>query len=295
MSELTPKQKEVMDCFIHEKPKILAASGAKRAGKTFILILLFLMHIAKFENQGLSFIIGGSTQASIRRNVLDDMEAILIGEAKGLTDTLRQEMLNQINNLQQQINLLTGENIDELMARLNDSIQQALTAAQDARTAKTATEEATELATAATELAKASALLAEEKANYANEKAVLAQEAADNATQEASNLSQLKVYVVQATQDANTATGNAKQATQDAQTASNAINVVLPNVTGLVNLREWNIETEYKKNNFVTLEGNGYMALRDNKGVRPPSLPLLSNADWAMFVQRARKVNRVLA
>ncbi|GEM_PF-3535815 len=31
MSELTPKQKEVMDCFIHEKPKILAASGAKRA------------------------------------------------------------------------------------------------------------------------------------------------------------------------------------------------------------------------------------------------------------------------
>lgn len=52
MAELTPKQKEVMDCFIHEKPKILAASGAKRAGKTFVLILLFLMHIAKFENQG---------------------------------------------------------------------------------------------------------------------------------------------------------------------------------------------------------------------------------------------------
>ncbi|WP_324728796.1 PBSX family phage terminase large subunit [Lysinibacillus fusiformis] len=82
MAELTPKQKEVMDCFIHEKPKILAASGAKRAGKTFVLILLFLMHIAKFENQGLSFIIGGSTQASIRRNVLDDMEAILGKELK---------------------------------------------------------------------------------------------------------------------------------------------------------------------------------------------------------------------
>lgn len=213
----------------------------------------------------------------------------LIGEAKGLTDTLRQEMLDQINNLQQQINLLTGENIGELMARLNDSIQQALTAAQDARTAKTATEEATALATTATELANAGALLAEEQANYANEKAVLAQEAANNANQEASNLSQLKIDVVQATQDANKATGNAEQATQAAQTATGAINIVLPNVTGLVNLKEWNSETQYQKNNFVTLEGNGYMALRDNKGVRPPSLPLLSNADWAMFVQKGEK------
>jgi len=213
----------------------------------------------------------------------------LIGEANGLTDNLREEMLGKINNLQQQIDMLTGENIGELLKRLNDSIQQALTAAQEARTAKTATEEATALAKAATELANASALLAEEKANYANEKAVLAQEAADNANQEASNLSQLKIDVVKATQDANAATGNANQATQAAQTATDAINVVLPNVTGLVNLKEWNNETQYKKNNFVTLEGNGYMALRDNKGVRPPSLPMLSNADWAMFVQKGEK------
>ena len=213
----------------------------------------------------------------------------LIGEANGLTDALRQEMLNYINNLQQQIDMLTGENIGELLDRLNDSIQQALTAAQDARTAKTATEEATALATTATELANASALLAEEKANYANEKAVIAQGAADNANQEASNLSQLKIDVVQATQDAKTATGNANQATQAAQTATNAINVVLPNVEGLVNLKEWNTETQYKKNNFVTLEGNGYMALRDNKGVKPPSFPVLSNADWAMFVQKGEK------
>lgn len=77
MAELTPKQQEVMDSFIHEKPKILLASGAKRAGKTFVFILLFLMHIAKYENQGLSFIIGGATQASIRRNILNDMEVIL--------------------------------------------------------------------------------------------------------------------------------------------------------------------------------------------------------------------------
>ncbi|MGE7092524.1 peptidase G2 autoproteolytic cleavage domain-containing protein [Lysinibacillus sp. NPDC048646] len=213
----------------------------------------------------------------------------LIGEANELTDALREEMLGQINNLQQQIDMLTGENIGELLARLNDSIQQALTAAQDARMATSATEQATALTITATELAKASATLAEEKANYAEGKAILAQEAADNANQEASNLSQLKIDVVQATQHANTATGNANQATQAAQTATNAINVVLPNVTGLVNLKEWTIDTQYKKNNFVTLEGNGYMALRDNKGVRPPSLPVLSNADWAMFVQKGEK------
>lgn len=82
MAELTPKQKEVMDSFIHEKPKILLASGAKRAGKTFVFILLFLMHIAKYEGQGLSFIIGGATQASIRRNILNDMESILGKELK---------------------------------------------------------------------------------------------------------------------------------------------------------------------------------------------------------------------
>ncbi|AUS87796.1 hypothetical protein LBYS11_16280 [Lysinibacillus sp. YS11] len=216
------------------------------------------------------------------------LEALIV-EVNGLTDNLREEMLEKIYNLQQQIDMLTGENIGELLERLNDSIQQALTAAQEARTAKTATEEATALATTATELANASSLLAEEKANYANEKAVLAQEAADNANQEASNLSQLKIDVVQATQDANTATGNANQATQAAQTATDAINVVLPNVTGLVNLKEWSIETQYKKNNFVTLEGNGYMALRDNKGVKPPSFPVLSNADWAMFVQKGEK------
>ena len=74
---LNPKQKEVWNCFINERPKILIASGAKRAGKTYVFILLFLMHIAKYENKGLNFIIGGATQASIRRNILDDMELIL--------------------------------------------------------------------------------------------------------------------------------------------------------------------------------------------------------------------------
>lgn len=75
--QLTKKQEEVFRSFLVEQPKIMVASGAKRAGKTYVFILTYLAHIAKFKNMGLSFIIGGPTQAAIRRNVLNDMEVIL--------------------------------------------------------------------------------------------------------------------------------------------------------------------------------------------------------------------------
>ena len=79
---LTKKQIEIIECIKTENPKILICAGAKRAGKTFILGLAYLAHIAKYRNMGLSFILGGATQASIRRNVLDDMEQILEKELK---------------------------------------------------------------------------------------------------------------------------------------------------------------------------------------------------------------------
>ncbi len=79
---MNKKQKEVWECFIKERPKILLCSGAKRAGKTFVLLLAFLAHISKFQNKGLSFIIGGATQAAIKRNVLNDLELILEKELK---------------------------------------------------------------------------------------------------------------------------------------------------------------------------------------------------------------------
>lgn len=79
---LTSKQKEVFQCYKKESPKILICAGAKRAGKTFILNFIWLTHIARFANMGLSFILGGATQASIRRNVLDDLENIIGKELK---------------------------------------------------------------------------------------------------------------------------------------------------------------------------------------------------------------------
>ena len=80
--KITNKQKQVVDCIRYENPKILICSGAKRAGKTWILIYAFIGHVAKYENKGHSFILGGTTQASIRRNVLNDLEDILGYELK---------------------------------------------------------------------------------------------------------------------------------------------------------------------------------------------------------------------
>lgn len=80
--ELTPKQIDVVQSVRTEDPKILLLSGAKRAGKTYIAILLFLAHVAKYEGEGLAFIIGGATYSSIWRNILDDMEKIIGREIK---------------------------------------------------------------------------------------------------------------------------------------------------------------------------------------------------------------------
>lgn len=79
---ITSKQAEVVESVVKENPKILICAGAKRAGKTWILIYCFLNHVAKFEGMGLNFILGGTNQSSLRRNVLNDMEKILGREIK---------------------------------------------------------------------------------------------------------------------------------------------------------------------------------------------------------------------
>ena len=62
--------------------RILVLHGAKRTGKTYVLIVKFLMLVAKFRNKGYKFIIGGATSSTIRANILDDMEKIIEKELK---------------------------------------------------------------------------------------------------------------------------------------------------------------------------------------------------------------------
>ena len=74
---LTQKQEEVLKYWLNEMPKILVCYGAKRAGKTFILTLIFLMMVAMQKGKGYNYIIAGTTQASIYRNVLQDIEKLI--------------------------------------------------------------------------------------------------------------------------------------------------------------------------------------------------------------------------
>ena len=52
-------------------------SQTNRAGKTWILIYCFLNHVAKYVNQKKNFILGGTNQSALRRNVINEMEEIL--------------------------------------------------------------------------------------------------------------------------------------------------------------------------------------------------------------------------
>lgn len=58
--------------------RILILYGAKRTGKTFILLYKFLLLLERHKNKNRKFVLGGATLASIRANILDDLE-ILIG------------------------------------------------------------------------------------------------------------------------------------------------------------------------------------------------------------------------
>ena len=79
---ISKKQREIIKCVVNENPKILICAGAKRAGKTWIMIYCFLNHVAKYTGMGLNFILGGTNQASLRRNVLNELETILNREIK---------------------------------------------------------------------------------------------------------------------------------------------------------------------------------------------------------------------
>lgn len=73
----TKKQLEVLNCIKEEDPRITICYGAKRAGKTFALNFAYLGHIAEYEGQDLAFIIGGTSYASIFRNILNDWKKLL--------------------------------------------------------------------------------------------------------------------------------------------------------------------------------------------------------------------------
>lgn len=74
----TPKQQKILS----SKARIFIAHGAKRAGKTYAIIIKFLLHVSKFKGKKYKFIIGGASLATIQANILDDMSALIGKEIK---------------------------------------------------------------------------------------------------------------------------------------------------------------------------------------------------------------------
>lgn len=73
-SKLTAKQFVMFDEWLREKPIKLFASGGMRAGKTFALVLMFIIMIKRKQGQNLQFGILGGSIATIQRNVIAVME-----------------------------------------------------------------------------------------------------------------------------------------------------------------------------------------------------------------------------
>ena len=71
---LTKKQLEILEYNKRHNPRQIILEGAIRSGKTVLNILLFLLHVSNFKNK--KFIITGTSLASIKRNVLDEIERI---------------------------------------------------------------------------------------------------------------------------------------------------------------------------------------------------------------------------
>jgi len=71
----TNKQFDVLMEWLKEQPDVTILSGGKRAGKTYLMVLLFLLHIQKFK--GKQFIIVGSNISSVKRNIIGEIENYL--------------------------------------------------------------------------------------------------------------------------------------------------------------------------------------------------------------------------
>lgn len=229
-----------------------------------------------------------------------------------------QDILGRFANLQYQIKLLAGgEEVNELLHRIEKAIQNAETAVQSyitqvdenvQQSLVTVNELISELTVALHE-----AQQAIDNANLATTNANDAATAANNKVAEATqlltalellqhDLQQMKIILTQiasnaqdATQDAiqatgaaNTATANAQSAADNANDATTAATVAASRantaaeaVEGWGTAAAWSSTINYVKNNVVTDEGSTWQALRPNNNVKP-----IEGADWTCIARK---------
>ena len=162
-------------------------------------------------------------------------------------------------NLQRQINILAGgEEVNELLQRLNDAVDSATIAVQEAIDANnTATQDAITANNQALQIAlnTIGAALTD----------------VGNAIQAAET----------ATNDAMEAKDATLQAATDAQTTISQMQVIISNFRSR---GEWNATTDYFKNNLAGLDGKTYIALQNNT-----NKPVTDTSFWMLFADRGAK------
>lgn len=72
--QLTVKQFETLNNWIDDKPRITMLSGGKRSGKSYLLGLMFIIMLKRFENQNQQFSILGATISTVSRNIIPILE-----------------------------------------------------------------------------------------------------------------------------------------------------------------------------------------------------------------------------
>ncbi|POZ56444.1 hypothetical protein LYSIN_01227 [Lysinibacillus sphaericus] len=177
-----------------------------------------------------------------------------------------QRIISGYSYLQQQIKVLAGgAEVDELIQRLNEAVDGANVAVQQAIDANnTATQEAIE----------------------ANNKAL--QDALTTVSQTLVDVNKAIANANTATSEANTAKQGALDATTQAHTALGAMHSL---ITNLGSKGVWNDTTQFYKNNLAVFNGSTFIALQDNLGKTPPTLPTQSNAYWSLFAEKGATGN----
>lgn len=185
-----------------------------------------------------------------------------------------EDILRRFGHLQRQINILSGgQEVDEILTRLEQAIANAETGIQDyINQVDNTVQQAIDANNTATQ-----------DAISTNSTAL------QTALQTVSDtLSQLNTAIVDAetaTQDTTTAKNNAIQATSDAQASISALQSLINNFGSR---GQFVAGTQYYKNNIVSDgNGNSYIALVDNINVG-----LADTSKWMLFAKKGEKGDR---
>jgi uncharacterized protein YukE len=178
-----------------------------------------------------------------------------------------QRIISGYSYLQQQIKVLAGgKEVDELLQRLNDAVENANKAVQQAiDTNKKSTQEALK------------------QNNTALQKAL------NTVSQTLDGIKKTITDANTAKIEANKAKQGALEATQQVQTALNAMQSLINN---MVPKGTWNNTTQYNKNNLVFYNGSTFIALQDNVGKAPPRNRTERSAFWLLFAEKGARGER---